>query len=166
MEALNFTALAPAPGAPLDPPYLCKTPLICSHSKESPPSEFRGAPRPQVSEFPFWGFVERMLLPGTVRVAAAWPDGDEISGGCLRTSRQVKDWERRTGGTAEDALVVIFLLYLTRAPPKSLPDVSSSQLAFCVAVSFSTGALLSACAALFALCSACSACPSLRSTTW
>lgn len=44
------------------------------------------------------------------------------------------------------ALVGIFLMYLMRAPPKSLPQVASSTLALCVALSFATGALLSGCA--------------------
>ena len=50
-------------------------------------------------------------------VDGAWVHlgGDEISGGCLRTSRQVKDWERRTGGTAEDALVGFESAFLRRA---------------------------------------------------
>ncbi|CAE7276392.1 AVPL2 [Symbiodinium natans] len=40
-------------------------------------------------------------------------------------------------------LVGIFLMYLLREPPKNLPQVASSRLALCVAVSFATGCILS-----------------------
>jgi len=40
-------------------------------------------------------------------------------------------------------LVGIFLMYLVREPPKNLPQVASWRLAFCVAVSFATGCILS-----------------------
>ena len=40
-------------------------------------------------------------------------------------------------------LIGIFLMYIVREPPKNLPQVASSRLALCVAVSFATGAVLS-----------------------
>ena len=40
-------------------------------------------------------------------------------------------------------LIGIFLMYVVREPPKNLPQVPSSRLAVCVAVSFATGSVLS-----------------------